>query len=262
MSKILVSNIKTPFKTGDIILIERPKNKNLMIQSILRIKKAKHSHVAIVLSNMNLIHAMPKRGVCIESISSYIAKNKDFCVFRNNKFASSCDRSHEIIEHYYGQKYSLLSMMLNHHHHSSSFCSELVAKIYNKKVGIKITEKTTQKTLPIDIYDYISQSKDWHSVTNQYKRFLRRNKNRNFDFLENIERKMIEFDQHMVYAKESLYLKINSVDKTELLPSGREYWWSRNSQNSFGIKHRIKFTVRYWGMMIASAFKSSSKIDK
>ncbi len=79
-------NYEFPSQCGDLIFFSPPviKSANIFAQSLLRWRKAQHSHIAIVAKQGNAIHAMPRQGVQVESIRQLL---KDRCgeivVYRN-----------------------------------------------------------------------------------------------------------------------------------------------------------------------------------
>lgn len=73
-----------------------PKSANIVVQSVLTRRDAKHHHVAIALYNHSLIHAMPKLGIHLRPLVEYLNENKDFVVFRHT--ASLSEINSEYLE--------------------------------------------------------------------------------------------------------------------------------------------------------------------
>lgn len=251
-----ITNITPPSITGDIILFYQPKkNINLIIQSIIRLSRARHSHAAISISDFSLIHATPGNGVCIESLGDYLNKNKNFVVYRSKAALqeSKLILLKENLQHYNLQKYSLLNTIFSSWRHS--FCSELAAKAYEKS-GLQLTKKNRKpKTvMPIDIYDYVKENPSWVNVTDEYRKFFL-----NPEYLEiskkvtDIERAMVECNQIMGYGQQALADKINYIrnkngEAPPVIPPMN--YWSNHLASRQGLWFSILFVFTYWARMI------------
>lgn len=231
-----------PSQSGDIILISSNSRKsaNIFAQSLIRRKKALHSHVAVALKLGNAIHAMPNGGVHTASIHELLTSGKySFQVYRNtivntkvSMLISSRDFD-DCLLYYSRQKYNFWIFTLSRN--NASFCSELVAKAY-KKIGISISKKRTSSTLPIDIYNYVSVSKEWENVTESYKSFFL---DENFKKVNNLAsafvRALEQGNQDMAIGQNNLIKIINSVEKQQGLKKStmrpsRNYWHIDNNQ--------------------------------
>ncbi|CAI8944015.1 hypothetical protein EMIT0P2_50246 [Pseudomonas sp. IT-P2] len=172
--------MNTPSCTGDIILFSRPnKSMNIIVQTVLRRKKAKHHHVAIALYNHSLIHAMPKLGIHLRPLVEYLNENKEFVVFRH--IASYDEQNSEHLERYLRhhnlQNYSLLNTIYTSPRHS--FCSELAAKAYeNSEMKLTNGDKKPKSILPFDIYNYVSSNPEWIDITHIIRTFISTTQNK------------------------------------------------------------------------------------
>jgi len=259
-SKII--KLKSPSITGDIILISQSKkNANLIMQSIVRLSKARHSHVAISISEFSLIHAMPKRGVCIDSLGEYLNDNGNFVVYRSE--AASQENKlgllRENLQHHNLQNYSLFNILFSSWRHS--FCSELAAKAYEKS-GLQITKKyrKPKTVLPIDIYEYVKENPSWINVTDEYRKFFLNSKH--LEILKkatDIERFTVDYTQSMGYGQQVLADRINYIcrkngeEKSPVIPPMN--YWSNRLASRPGFWYPILFVLAYWARMIKEAIQ-------
>ena len=208
--------MRNPAIPGDIILFPKTsKNPNLFFQSLLRLSKARHSHVAVTVNKVQLIHAMPKAGVELQTLHRYLSQTEDFVVFRNKSLLSDSDiglLSDKLI-FYHRQRYSLLNMWSPSWRHS--YCSELAAKAY-KEIGIHLCRNVSHsnRVLPTDIYGHVSTDPDWIDITHQYKEF----------FLDSAQAETLELkakayeifallNQSMGYGQQKLTNRVNSINE-------------------------------------------------
>ncbi|MGU9830509.1 YiiX/YebB-like N1pC/P60 family cysteine hydrolase [Pseudomonas sp. LF242] len=242
----------SPAITGDIILISQPqKNINLIMQSVLRLKKARHSHVAVALYGSILIHAMPRIGVHVLPLGEYLNQNQSFVVFRH-KLALREDKSEALEKHlrfHNLQSYSLFNMIFTSWR--SSFCSELAAKAYQKS-EIRLTkgDRKPKKVLPIDIYDHVSFDPEWHEVTDEYRAFFVNGEHSNLMAkMANIHQNLVELNQRMGFGQQIFTDMLNAAgarqgeEKSPITPP--MVFWS----NRFAKHSKLRLVLAYWRKM-------------
>jgi hypothetical protein len=204
--------------------------------------------VAIALYNFNLIHAMPKSGVHMQSLGRYLNENRDFIVYRN-KLASVEIYSRLLEEHlryHYLQGYSLLNYLFASWRHS--FCSELAAKAYEKS-GLRLTDnnKKAKRVLPTDIHRHVSVDPDWIDITHEYKQFFLENPH--LELLEKsaqVEKFNVQFTQNMGHGQKTLANIVNSIasrrgDKETVMTPPMNYW-----SNKLADQSKFRFALSYW----------------
>lgn len=249
--------VKTPAITGDIILIFRSTmNPNLFLQSILRQAKARHSHVAVVLSEFSFMDAMLKSGVQVQSLGSYLNENRDFQVYRSKQLLveNKLDRLRENLQYYSRQNYSLIGILFPTSRHS--FCSELASKAYYG-TGVQLTTKkrNPRHVLPVDIYKHVSTNPDWIEVTQEYRKaFFDSGSLSLMDAASRIDRFNVDFTQQMGFGQQALSdlayrATRHSQEPLVIEPSMR--YWSNHLASKVSIFWRVKFILKYWACMIA-----------
>ncbi|UDG02848.1 hypothetical protein LH408_10565 [Enterobacter cloacae] len=250
--------MQTPSCTGDIILFSRPKKSaNIVVQSVLTRRNAKHHHVAIALYNYSLIHAMPKLGIHLRPLVEYLNENKDFVVFRHISSLSEINSEHleKNLRHHHLQRYSLLNTIYTSPRHS--FCSELAAKAYEKS-GMQLTHgnKNPKSVLPSDIFNYVSSSPDWVDITQHYKCFYFDNPESGSLLLgAEVEQKLVDHTQLMGYNQQLFVNRINSIrtkqgHSADLLTAPMSFW-----TNSLARCVTIPNFLCYWGRMLRSLIR-------
>lgn len=225
-------NNEFPSQSGDLIFLSPIKNKsaNIFAQSLIRLSRAQHSHIAIAVKQGNVIHAMPKQGVQVESIRNLLKeKQSEFVVYRKKdliqsiKIVSLEDR----LWHYNFQKYNYRFFFKSRR--NASFCSELAAKSY-AHINTQISDKAPKNTLPVDIYRHINANNDWDNVTEFYEAFFLRNEYPNvLEMASNFAREIEVRNQAMTYGQNILKNKIDSIAKINGAESPkidipRSYW--------------------------------------
>lgn len=252
-----------PGLPGDLILISPPHQSfNTCLQSLFRIKKARHSHVCIVLEQYNLIHAMPKSGVTIESIRE-ILKNSDvkFQVFRNVHLQNEeaiCQIKYALL-YFLRQRYNYRFFFQSPWH--SSFCSELASRAF-EAVGISISNLPPKSTLPTDIYTHITQSSDWIDVTELFKyNYLSTHYKDVYDVAANFIKAAEYLNQDMSFGQQQLLDKVNFVTANSENPTNykppKNYW-----SNELGKKFSLTLHIRYRLMQLLSLLNRNGSSDK
>lgn len=250
--------MQTPSCTGDIILFSRPKKSaNIVVQSVLTRRDAKHHHVAIALYNHSLIHAMPKLGIHLRPLVEYLNENKDFVVFRHTASLSEINSEYleKHLRHHHLQRYSLLNTIYTSPRHS--FCSELAAKAYENS-GMQLTHgnKKPKSVLPSDIFNYVSSSPDWVDITQNYKCFYFDNPESGSLMLgAEVEQKCVDYTQLMGYGQQLFVNRFNSVitnrgHSADLLTAPMSFW-----TNSLAKRVTITNFLWYWGRMLSSLIR-------
>lgn len=249
--------VKTPAITGDIILMYRStKNPNLLLQSIFRQARAKHSHVAVVLSEFSFMDAMLKSGVQVQSLGSYLNENRDFQVYRSKQLLEEdkLDRLREDLQYYSRQNYSLRGILFPTWRHS--FCSELASKAYDG-TGVKLTteKRNSRHVLPVDIYKHVSTNPDWIEVTQEYRDAFFDSGNLSLlDAASRIDRFNVDFTQHMGFGQQALSdlaYRVTQHSDEPLVIEPSMHYWSNRLVGKVSIFFRVKFTLKYWSRMIA-----------
>ncbi|UUT14507.1 YiiX/YebB-like N1pC/P60 family cysteine hydrolase [Pseudomonas zeae] len=252
--------MQTPSSTGDIILFTRAqKRMNIIVQSALRITRAKHHHVAIALYNHSLIHAMPKSGIHLRPLVEYLNENKEFVVFRHKNSFDEQNSEHleKYLRHHNLQRYSLLNTIYSSPRHS--FCSELAAKAYEKS-EMKLTKghKKPKSVLPFDIYNYVSSSPDWIDITQYYKDFYFDNSEKSSLILgSEVEQRLVDLAQEMGFNQQLLVNRINSTNTTNRatpLTAPMSFW-----TNHLAGPGTIAHLLWYWKGMLISLIRHTAK---
>ena len=239
-------------------MLSRPqKNINLLIQSIFRFGKAKHSHVAITLGEFSLIHAMPKAGVRMQSLGEYLRENRNFIVYRH-KLASLEKSAHFLREHlqfHHLQKYGIFNVIFTNWRHS--FCSELAAKAY-KKANLKLTRYNIYPkwVFPIDIFRHVSVDSDWVDVTEKYIDFFLKDEYFKIQKMaSSFEQFNVEYTQKMGFEQQNLLDLINRSnnrnDEKEGITKPPMNFWS----NRLATQSRLLFTISHWKTNIAESIE-------
>jgi type I site-specific restriction-modification system R (restriction) subunit len=215
---------------GDLILFSpHKKNINIIAQSLLRLKKAKYSHVAIVVEPFNAIHAMPKLGVHAETIRNILKYAQgDFVVYRNASIQTeeTLLKLQDSLNSHRGQFYNYGIGVRNSW--NSSFCSELAALAF-EKIGIKLSSKSPNKTLPSDIYDTVNTSSNWIAITEEFKKdYLGSSYEEVYDKLAKLHTVIENLNQDMSFGQKILTDRINAASACSAAPTNykpvRDYW--------------------------------------
>ena len=221
-----------PSQSGDLIFLSPAKNKsiNTIAQSLIRLSRARQSHIAIVVKQGNVIHAMPKQGVQVESIRNLLKERKSkFFVFRKKGLSQSekIVTLEDHLWHYNLQKYNYRFFFKSRR--NASFCSELAAKSY-AFINMKISDKAPGNTLPIDIYKHINTGNDWDNVTELYEKFFLRAEYPDvLEVASNFVREIELRNQAMSYGQNIFKGKIDLVAKSTgsvspKIDIPRSYW--------------------------------------
>jgi hypothetical protein len=162
-------------QAGDILLVEGTNkiSKPLIMAQKLIYKSTKSSHVAFSIGDGCFVHATGDGGVHLTFIKDELATCKDnWRVIRNNKATEEEKENFSKFGlHFLRQGYNKVFMGNGNEH--SSFCSELVAKIYNKS-GIDLFEgKKASKISPAHFDEQADLAVDWDDVTPEYQQLLK-----------------------------------------------------------------------------------------
>lgn len=260
-------SVDLPGLPGDLILFSPPKKSiNIIIQTLLRLKKSKHSHVAIVVDPCNVIHAMPGLGVHNETIRNVLnSAQGDFVVYRNTTIQTEKDilELQDSLNYHRGQFYNYGIGL--RHSWSSSFCSELAALAF-KKININISNKSPNKTLPSDIYHMISTNPDWIYITKTFEEhYLSPSYKTVYDVAARFYSATEDFNQAGALGQKQLLDKLNKLSANSAMPTNykptRDYW-----TNDLGVKfswvvlfNKIIFTVQH---LLSRSKKDGHDIDK
>ncbi|HDN2513572.1 MULTISPECIES: YiiX/YebB-like N1pC/P60 family cysteine hydrolase [Providencia] len=255
-------SVYLPALPGDLILISTPnKNLNRIAQSVLRLKTALHSHVAISTDQYCAIHAMPKNGVQIESIKSILADVKgDFVVYRNKNI-----QSNELLEKiryellsYSGQHYNFHFLIKQYWH--SSFCSELAARAF-ESLNVKISKNDSKNTIPSDIYEFVQNNDEWVDITEIYKNeYLGKSYLEVYDVAAEFMIRTEHFNQDMSFGQQQLLDRINFITADSDNPTNHKpprHFWTNDLTKKFSWKLLIKY---YMNKMVRR-IKSNSKMQ-
>lgn len=130
--------------------------------------KARSSHVLICVGDGAFIHSTTDGGVDFEFYEGALSKAKAGWQVIRKKGLSSTDRANLqkaalfFVDQAYNYKFLLKS------NDSSSFCSELVAKIY-ERAQVPLFGKETGKVTPADFDRAADENNEWENVTDGYK---------------------------------------------------------------------------------------------
>lgn len=168
-------------KIGDIILVYNTSSKaNLVSQTIGTLEKAHYSHAILCLTSGTYIEAMKykkssnKLGIdiiCLETLKERFSSeyHENWKVIRYKKLTTVNEE--EILnrsQYYYGQNYNtqfLTRLFKKNSKIASSYCSELIARIY-EDTGILIKNK--RDIWPTHL-SQLSNSEEWEDVSSLYK---------------------------------------------------------------------------------------------
>jgi hypothetical protein len=252
-----IKNVSPISVSGDIILFYADSfSLNTFAQSVFRRRIAEHSHVAIAIKWGNVLHAMPKVGVESEGIRELLLKKGNFVVYRNKRFQNDVNLLEELedaILYYQGQHYNLI--FFKHRWHAS-YCSELVAKAYDK-VGVRISNRAPKNTLPSDIFHYVKSSDDWMNITDDYNNFfLSDDYPEVLDMASNMIRILENQNQDMAFNQMLLFKKIQRVapdnEYYKSLKPTRDYWSndpSKISKLTFIFFYLSQLIRRIWNKL-------------
>lgn len=179
-SKFALISLQEP---GDVILI-RPKS---VPSAALRLGQAllspffaftsqwDHipSHALLVVDHGLYLHAMPGVGVRHVRAEQYPLRGAAVVAVFRRRMARPDDRERLLQSsgwHYaQGYNYKLNFPFLRSKSHSASYCSELVASVY-ERAALPVFRKTSRSVLPIDLLREC-QSSNWIDVTEKYLKF-------------------------------------------------------------------------------------------
>lgn len=256
-------SVYLPGLPGDLILFSPPnKNINIVTQTLFRFRKSKYSHVAIVVEQYNVIHAMPKSGVRNEKIRTILnSAQGDFVVYRNTSINTEerILKLQNSLNYFKGQFYNYGIGIRSSW--NSSFCSELAAKAFNE-ININISNKFPHQTLPSDIYDTISTSPDWVDITNDFQQnYLGPSYLEVYDVVAKFYAAVEDYNQGMSFGQKQLLDRVNAVSAHSATPTNykpaRDYW-TNNLGDRFSwviLLKRIKFTFISTTQFILTRFK-------
>ncbi len=168
--------LATP-QTGDIILVDG--NSKLSDSLILAQKtiysKCQSSHVELMIADGAILHATGDQGVHLAFLFDELKTCKpNWRVMRHKKIINqeNFDNFSTQFTYFINQTYN--KGFMGNGNESTSFCSELVAKCY-EKVGFSIFEQRPSKVAPAHfdkIFDSIDENSDWVDVTDDYKKYI------------------------------------------------------------------------------------------
>lgn len=182
---------QTVQKTGDIILVGESQkgSPNLAIQSLLTGEGAVYAHVLLCVLPGLYIHSTPKHGVDFLDAELPEADFPErygprWAVFRNPRVADDQALGHSLMERamfYFGQMYNwrfqaspIFGPIFGTSH---SFCSELVARIFND-LGLPLFGERRirpERILPTHVARAIHEQK-WSDITEDYRRMFKDSK--------------------------------------------------------------------------------------
>ncbi|MBD8531081.1 MULTISPECIES: YiiX/YebB-like N1pC/P60 family cysteine hydrolase [unclassified Massilia] len=179
----LFPKYSTPL-AGDIILCGA--SWNVHVQRVLRLGRvADYSHAAVMCSINFGVQAMPDGGVDAFGLHHFFSdqlasspwkvyRHKDVDTYAANQDATDITtRFREAAKYFMGQSYNFAINLPEWpgctNSSRRSFCSQLVARIYEKAGCVRPhTRLLTSTVLPSDLQSHFSHSKDWLEVTSIY----------------------------------------------------------------------------------------------
>lgn len=242
-----------PSLPGDIIFFSpiNGKSANTIAQSLLRFKKAHHSHVALVVNEGNAIHAMPKKGVHVESIRIILKNNLgNFLVYRNstlNEKIAPIDLS-DLSWYYNFQRYNYFFFTCRRS--NASFCSELIARVYIS-AGLHVSLKLPERTLPSDIFNHMRSNNEWREVTQIYADFfLSENYPTVLEKVSSFIKRTEIFNQGMTYGqnltKQQLeYISQKNGIEAPKIEIHRTYWTDPTRPSALSVIFSIIKSIIY-----------------
>lgn len=157
--------------TGDVFLMEGTTKfaPYLMTgQKLFIYDKTRSTHVMFSFGGGIFVHSTAKPGVEIISYREALPECKEgWRVIRNTKLTEDQRGELQKASIFYLQQGYNFSFMAPSNGHSS-FCSELVAKIYDK-AGIPLFDQDTGKVAPGHFDRVADEADDWLNVTDEYK---------------------------------------------------------------------------------------------
>jgi hypothetical protein len=179
----LIPKYFTPL-AGDIILCGA--SWNVHAQRMLRLGRvADYSHAAVMCSINVGVQAMPDNGVDVFGLHQFFSEQPGGCAWKvyrhkdvdtyaaNQGDMDITTRFREAAKYFMGQGYNfainLPELPGSTNSSSRSFCSQLVARIYEKAGCVRPhTRLLTSTVLPSDLQFHFAHSKDWLEVTSIY----------------------------------------------------------------------------------------------
>ncbi|TNZ99151.1 hypothetical protein [Vibrio parahaemolyticus] len=161
---------------GDVLLVggEGKISKSLLAAQKVIYSKVTSSHVEFSLGDGVFIHSTNDKGVHLTLLlDEDIACNGNWRVIRHksvSEIGEVTDNLQKSAMYYFAQDYNKVFMGSGNEH--SSFCSELVAKAY-ERANICIMEgKAPSKVTPAHFDKLADELVDWVDVTQEYKSIL------------------------------------------------------------------------------------------
>lgn len=174
VKKILDSKENIHMQAGDVFLVHGENPLSKPIAKIQRVKywRVRSSHVLIVVSEGIFLHATGTDGVSLRFYRDELNEIKtNWRMIRLKTMnKSKIDMLMQSILYFNGQDYNKLFTLENE---DKSFCSELVAKIY-QHAGIKIlNNKPPHKVIPADFDQEADKHVEWKDITIETKNDFR-----------------------------------------------------------------------------------------
>ncbi|TDR55831.1 permuted papain-like amidase YaeF/Yiix C92 family enzyme [Halomonas ventosae] len=230
---------------GDVLLVtgEGKLSSSLVAAQKLIYPNASSSHVELSLGNGVFIHSTGDKGVHLTLLlDEDISCNHRWRAIRHKSITGVCldtENLQKAAMFFYAQDYNKVFMGLGSD--SSSFCSELVAKSY-ERAGIEIIEgKLPSKVTPAHFDKEADNLEDWIDVTKEYQTILAGMKENYFSYrliANTLSDVMTRRKAHEPFRQKNIErIESGSPENQEIarkmreMLAGRElkYWYEKDS---------------------------------
>ena len=174
VKKILDSKETIHMQAGDVLLVHGKNTLSKPIANIQRVKywRVKSSHVLIVVAEGIFLHATGTDGVSLRFYKDELNEIKtNWRMIRLKEIdKSKVDMLMQSILYFNGQDYNIKFTLENE---DKSFCSELVAKIYQHANISILDDKPPHKVIPADFDKEADKQDKWKDITIETKNDFR-----------------------------------------------------------------------------------------
>ena len=164
-------------QVGDIFLVDGNSKLSSALIAAQKViyPKCRSSHVEVMVGDGVILHATGDLGVHLAFLYDELKKcNSNWRVLRNKRLIE-----HQNFEKFEKEMFYFLDQTYNRKFlgegdESSAFCSELIAKCY-QKIGLPIFDKLPSKVAPANfdqLIDSLDDNSDWVDITSSYTPYV------------------------------------------------------------------------------------------
>lgn len=164
-------------QTGDIILVDGDSklSSSLIFGQKVIYPSCQSSHVELMIADGAVLHATGDNGVHLTFLFDELKTCKpNWRVMRNKSIATKENFDDFSMQFMYFVNQTYNKKFMGNGNEFSSFCSELIAKCY-EKIGFNIFSQRPSKVAPAhfdEIFDRIDSDSEWIDVTGDYKKYI------------------------------------------------------------------------------------------